>query len=178
MNVSLGSGLTFSVQRPKGSPPGLGWSPEGLAIVAHCTFANNGTKTGEIDRLSMQFEAEDGTKWKFEPHWVVDEDKLASEAGSQPPGEMAIGKAVTTFFHAVILPGKQTTSYSYLFLGPNTDALTTPHTLKVTLWSLSPGDKKLRLQQTSTLKLDARTISTIPMGSITNVLFEETKLIY
>jgi hypothetical protein len=178
IKVSLGPELTFCVQRPKGPPPGPHWVAEGLAIIAHCEFANNGAKTGEINGLSLQFEAEDGTTWKFVPRWIVDEDKLASEVSAQPPGELGIGKVTTTVFHAVVLPGKQTTSHSYLFLGSNTDSLTTPHTLKVTLRSLSPGDHELRLQQRLTLKLDAFTISTIPMGTITSVPFEESKLVY
>jgi len=138
-------------------------------------FANNGAKTGEVSGLSMQFEAEDGTKWKFTPQWIVDENKLASEVASQAPGRLAIGKVTTSFFHSVVLPGKQTASYTYLFLGRDTDKLTVPHKLRVTLLSLSPGDKELRQQQQSTLIFDPLTISLIPQGTVVSVQFEEVK---
>lgn len=109
-----------------------------LMIRATCSFSNNGAHFAEISYLVLRFESDDGTKWVFAPYGVVDDEKLIAD-----------GFIKRTWlkepFHPIIIPGKQTMAYSYMFIAESglsdfTDATLTPHKFHVTLLTWSAGD--------------------------------------
>jgi hypothetical protein len=142
-----------------------------LMIKATCAFSNNGAHFGEISYLVLRFESDDGTKWLFAPYWVVDDAKLIADG-------FAARSWVKEPFHPIVIPGKQTTAYSYMFFaesgGPNfTDATLTPHKFHVTLLTWSPGDVAPHEQQASTLDFDKDLIDKVRAGVIFGMPFAE-----
>jgi hypothetical protein len=65
---------------------------------------------GEISYLTLTLESDDGTRWLFAPYWIVDEAKLAAD-------EFGKRTWMSGPFHGVVVPGKQTVAYSYMFIG-------------------------------------------------------------
>lgn len=142
-----------------------------LAMKLTCSFSNNGAHFGEVSYLALRFESDDGTKWAFVPYWVVDDAKLLTDG---------FGKLtwVKEPFHPVVIPGKQTEAFSYMFFAesglPNfTDATLTPHKFHVSLLSWSPGDNAPRVQQTSTLDFDKDLIDNVTRGVVFGMPFTE-----
>jgi hypothetical protein len=110
-------------------------------VVANCTFANNGAKLGEIRSLILQLQDDDGTRWIFEPFDIVDEEKMTDMWALPQDQRKGVSWATVApaHFHSVVLPGKQTAAYSYLFrslpsLSKNL-TLGPPHRFNVTLFS-------------------------------------------
>jgi len=179
MRASLGSDLVFRWEGGEGQkPPGPGWVPAGLMVVANCSFANNGAKVGEIKGVSLQLQDDDGTTWVFEPWFIVDEEKLIDAWGQSFDQRKSISwpTLAPARFHSIVLPGKQTAAYSYLFrsdpsfsknivLGP-------PHRFHVTLFTVSPGETQLRVQDQETLVLTPEWASLIGQSPSLSIAFE------
>jgi len=170
------------VQASMSSPMFL-WRPESetpvggqqakpkLMMKATCSFSNNGAHFGEISYLALRFESDDGTKWVFAPYWVVDDAKLISDG-------FAKRTWVKEPFHPTVIPGKQTTVYSYMFFAESglsnfTDATLTPHKFHVSLLTWSSGDDAPHVQQISTLDFDEDLIDNVEKGAVFGIPFAE-----
>jgi hypothetical protein len=180
MRVSLSSDLMFHWEGGASDAPGSGpgWHRAGLTVVANCTFANNGAKVGEIKGLSLQLQDDDGTRWVFEPWFIVDEEKLIDMWALPEDQRKGVPWATVApaHFRSVVLPGKQTANYSYYFRDdPNFSknlVLGPPHRFHVTLFSASPGESELRVQDREILRLDAMTVGGIQHVPSVSVAFE------
>ncbi len=186
MKASLSDQLVFHWEG-SGPPPGspkppagaLALVPAGLVLVVNCSFANNGARVGEIKGMSLQLEDDkDGTIWVFEPWFIVDEQKLLDLWG-QPPDQRKQtpwSTVAPSYFHSIVLPGKQTTAYSYLFRSdPNFSrniVLGPPHTFQVTLLTASPGESELRAQDREVLVLTPDLVNLIGRITSLSVPFE------
>jgi hypothetical protein len=133
-----------------------------LMMEATCAFSNNGAYTGEISYLVLTLESDDGTRWLFAPYWIVDEAKLASDG---------FGKRtwMSGPFHGVVVPGKQTVAYSYMFVGESglehfQAPTLTAHKFRARLLTWRPTDNRPREQQTSTFDFDANLIANLTRG--------------
>lgn len=142
-----------------------------LAMKVTCSFSNNGAHFGEVSYLALRFESDDGTKWAFVPYWVVDDARLLTDG---------FGKLtwVKEPFHPIVIPGKQTEAFSYMFFAesglPNfTDATLTPHKFHVSLLTWSPGDSTPRVHQTLTLDFDKDLIDHLTRGIVFGMPFAE-----
>jgi hypothetical protein len=149
--------------------PGAKRSTAPLMMKATCAFSNNGAQTGEISLLALRFEADDGTNWIASPLWTVDDAKLAMEQKIEAKGS----------FVPIVLPGKQTISYSYLFsIEPSSASekiILAPHRFHVSLFTWSPGHSEPHKQQTSTLSMDSYVVTALRSGQFFEVPFEEER---
>lgn len=199
VKASLGGPISFNWTGglpPPGAapPPPNSLAPAGMMVLATINFANNGAQTGEIKDLSLELrDDKGGTRWVFIPMMLVtDEEGLmnswlnnhlrdAEGKPHQTPEEMWQSldkKAVMTSVHSRLLPGKQTSSHTYLFTADNESstnlALRQPHTFAVTLYTLSAGDNEFRAQDKGTLILNAQTMELISTsGTTIRVGFDE-----
>ena len=138
-----------------------------LVIVGTCSFANNGARAGSIDMVALRFESQDDdTNWLYEPKYVVDDARLLAADRS------GLMKAE---FAAVVLPGKQTATYTYVFVTTQKVTLA-PHKFRVTLYSSSPSDKQVVEQQVRTIDFNAEVIFVLQRSNgFVGVPFEETR---
>ena len=160
-------------ESPKPPADASSWKPAGLILVVNCSFANNGARVGEIKRMFLQLEDDkDGTTWVFEPWFIVDEEKLIDMWGQLPDQRKQTpwSTVAPAPFHSIVLPGKQTTTYSYLFtsdLNFSKNLVLGPHTFQVTLLTASPGESELQVQDREVLVLTpdyVNLIERIPIG--------------
>lgn len=140
-------------------------------IAATCSFSNNGARFGEVNYFVLRFESEDGTKWIFAPYWVIDDAKLMTDGFA---GRTWLKEPV----HPIVVPGKQTEIYSYMFVAESglssfTDANLTPHKFRVTLLTWPAGDTLPREQQTSVLDLDQDAVNNLARGVMFGMPFAE-----
>jgi hypothetical protein len=197
VKASLGGPMVFQWTGglpPPGAPPPPQKSliPAGMMIVATVDFANNGPQTAEIKALTLELrDDKDGTRWVFVPQMlVIDEaglrktwakNQMREASGKEPTPEEQMQaldqKDVLSSLHSVLLPGKQTSSQTYLFRtspGVSTKlVLGPPHTFGVTLYSLSAGDNEFRVQDKGTLVLTPEIMGIISTQTSLGVAFEE-----
>ncbi len=153
------------------TPVGSQQAKPKLMIKTTCSFSNNGAHFGEISYLALRFESDDGTRWVFAPYWVVDDAKLIEDGFSKRTW-------VKEPFHQIVIPGKQTTAYSFMFFAESglekfTDATLTPHKFQVSLLTWSPGDAAPYVQQVSTLDFDKNLIENVERGVVFGMPFAE-----
>lgn len=164
-------------------PPPNSWVPDDMVILATIDFANNGAQMGEIKNLSLEFrDDKDATRWVFVPamlvtdqegltnSWLKNHMRDAEGKPHQTPEEIWQSldkKAVMTSLHTVLLPGKQTTSQTYLFRTESLTNLGPPHTFAVTLYTLSAGDSEFRAQDKGTLILTSQLTQLISTSGTT-----------
>lgn len=180
LKASLGGNITFVWAGGDTVPPPSGphWSRAGMMILAAVTAANNGAKIGEIKALFLRLHDDgDGTDWVFEPWLVIsDEEKFRERFGVERT-EKIWTEAISSNFHSIILPGRQTTSQSYLFRsdpGFSTNiVLGSPHHFRATLYSLSSTDSELRAQDIGTVNLTPLAIGGLTSNGAILVPFEE-----
>jgi hypothetical protein len=158
--------------RPESETPvGSQQAKPKLMVKATCSFSNNGAHFGEVNYLALRFESDDGTKWAFAPYWVVDDAKLVADG---------FGKRtwVKEPFHPIVIPGKATAAYSYMFFAESglanfTDATLAPHKFRVSLLTWAPGDAAPHVQQISTLDFDKDLIDNVGKGVVFGMPFAE-----
>jgi len=145
-------------------------SKHSLMVVATCAFANNGARSGQIDMLALRFDSQDdSTQWLYTPYVVVDDARLVPQL---------IPSAIKSRFSPVVLPGKQTATYTYMFFTDDTTLLA-PHKFKVSLFSWMPDQVTPTEQEVRTLDLKELYVaflkqSTSAGGDFLSVGFEET----
>ena len=172
IRVSISS-LVFQWQgigpTPQPEFPGTRTTNRVLAMKATCAFANNGAQIGAINDLAVIFQSDDGTKWLFSPYSVISERDI--------PFTQSLSKEP---FHSIVVPGKQTSVYSYMFIAElastsSEDIVLAPHKFHVMLSSWSAENLQPRKQQESTLDLNSNVIKAISTGEPVTVPFEEDR---
>jgi hypothetical protein len=181
IKASLSDHLVFHWEGgvPLGSPKPPGWGPAGLILVVNCSFANNGARVGEIKTMFLQLKDDkDGTLWVFEPWFIVDEEKLLDLWGQSHDQRTQTpwSTVAPAHFHSIVLPGKQTTAYSYLFRSdPNFSRnimLGPPHTFQVTLFTASTGESEMRAQDREVLVLTPDYVNLVEQVPSVSLPFE------
>jgi hypothetical protein len=197
IKASLGGPVAFHWTGglpPPGAPPPPpnSFVPAGMMIVATVDFANNGAQTGEIKALTLELrDDKDGTRWVFIPAMLVTDvqglknswakNQMREASRKEPTLEEQMQaldrKDVWSSFHSVLLPGKQTTSQTYVFRSSDEVSknlvVGPPHTFGVTLYSLAAGDDEFRAQDKGTLVLTPTLTGFISTTPTVEVGFEE-----
>ncbi len=141
-------------------------------LIANCIFANNGAEIGDVSAVAIQFVSDDGTTWSFAPFKTLDDFPRIAD----PDGRVGYDYKKIPPFSPILLPGKQTSHHTFLFLLEDaTNFIPTPHTFHVTLWvwyGLSPTPHK---QQTSTLDFNDYVVAQLKTGGLGAVPFEEQR---
>jgi hypothetical protein len=142
-----------------------------LMIKATCEFSNNGAKFGEISYLALRFESDDGTKWVFAPYWLVDDAKLATDG-------FARRTWIKEPFHPIVIAGKQSVAYSYMFFAESglanfTNATLTPHKFQVRLVTWFPGSSTPHEEELGALSFDQNLIDNVSQGVVFGMPFAE-----
>ena len=154
----------FPVSRPWAS------NDDVLGMDATVGFANKGAQSGQITRLAVVFTSDDGTQWTFLPYKVID------DTSKIPHGNNDIGEQFVNApgFSGIVIPGKQTTQHTYLFLATEFKTLD-PHKFHVKLLTWADDDSTPRQQQVFTLDLDQHHTVLLQQGGMVGARFEEEK---
>jgi len=142
-----------------------------LMMEATCSFSNNGAHIGEISYVVLSLESDDGTRWLFSPYWIVDETKFLTDGFSKRTW-------MSGQFHSVLVPGKQTVAYSYMFVAESglsrfQEPSLTPHKFKARLLTWFPANSRPREQQSSQLDFDENLIANLSRGVAFGMPFRE-----
>jgi hypothetical protein len=181
LKASLSDRLIFRWVTPK-TPDPPGTMTERLTVLANVTFANNGAKMGEVQYFLLRLRDEsDGTEWLLHPEMIVQESKVTMcWAELKATGETQSNlcrEAYLSGFRSILLPGRQTTSQTYLCgydPGFSKNVVLSPHRFRVTLYTLVSGENDLRPQEVGTLVITSKTIDAMKDNSV-GVQFQEVK---
>jgi hypothetical protein len=155
-------------------PGGLSATRErsSFALIANCSFANNGAQIGSISSLAIQLVSDDGTTLLFSAYETLDDAPKITV----PDGHLRYDISKSQNFSPILLPGKQTAHHTLLFmLESPSDLVLTPRKYHVNMWAWYGLSREPHKQQISTLDFSDSVVAVLRTGVLAAFPFDEER---